>query len=158
MEILPFAPEYAPYFDRFNRAWIEEYFWVEPFDDAVLRDPQRHIIATGGELWFAQLEGRIVGACALLPLAEGLFEFTKLGVDPAARGQGIARQLLRHCAKRARSEGAHTMRIFTSSKLVPANQLYASEGFMEMPMSDAQRARYQRADRMLDLSLATYLR
>jgi GNAT superfamily N-acetyltransferase len=153
MQILPYAPERAPYFDRFNRQWIEQYFWIEPFDDAVLTQPETHILATGGELWFAQIDSETVGACALLPLADGMLEFTKLGVSEAARGRGVARALLRHCVQRAREKNAHTLRIFTSSILTPAMQLYVSEGFIEQEMTAEQKARYKRADRMLDLPL-----
>ncbi|MFM9890763.1 MAG: GNAT family N-acetyltransferase [Rickettsiales bacterium] len=151
--ILPYAPEYAPVFDRLNRAWIEEFFVVEPFDDAVLSNPQQYIIAPGGELWFASLNGEVIGACALIPFGVGVLEFTKLGVDPKARGHGVARALLQHCRARAKAKGAHTLKIFTSLSLTAANALYVSEGFLEVPMSAQQKTRYRRADIMYDLAL-----
>lgn len=151
--ILPFLPERAPLFDRLNRAWIEEYFAIEPVDDLVLTQPEKMILAPGGEIWFGALGSDIVGACALLHYAPGVFEFTKLGVDPAARGKGVARALLRHCRDRARIRGAHTLKIFTSTKLAPANALYRSEGFVEVEMSAEQKVRYQRGDIMYDLAL-----
>ena len=153
LEIIPFAVEHAPVFDRLNRAWIEEYFTVEPFDDLVLTQPQTYIIDKGGEVWFAALDGEVIGTYALLALEPGLFEFTKLGVDKKAHGKGIARALLRHAAARAKELGAHTLKIFTSTRLVPACTLYRSEGFIEMPMSDAQKQRYARGDIMFDLPL-----
>jgi ribosomal protein S18 acetylase RimI-like enzyme len=153
VKIVPFEARYAPLFDQLNRAWIEEYFSVEPFDDAVLTQPEKMILATGGEIWFAQLGADVVGACALLPLTEGMLEFTKLGVSPEARGAGVARSLLRHCALRAREKGAHTLRIFTSMRLVPACTLYRAEGFTEVAMSASERQRYARADIMFDLPL-----
>jgi len=153
MQILPYCPEFAASFDQLNRAWIEQYFTVEPFDDAVLTDPQTHILDRGGELWFAVEDDVVLGCCALMPLAEGMLEFTKLGVAEAARGRGIARALLRHCMGRASALRAHTLRIFTNTALVPANALYRSEQFMEVTMSDAERTRYKRADIMYDLPL-----
>lgn len=153
LAILPYAPQYAPVFDRLNRAWIEEFFVVEPFDHEVLTNPQRCIIEPGGELWFAALNGDVIGACALIPFGEGVFEFTKLGVDPRARGHGAARALLRHCRERAKAKGAHTLKIFTSLSLTAANALYRSEGFVEVPMSAEQKTRYRRADIMYDLKL-----
>ncbi len=151
--ILPFAPEHAPIFDRLNRAWIEQYFTVEPFDDLVLTNPQKMIIEPGGELWFAALNGEVIAACALIPFGDGVFEFTKLGVDEKARGHGVARQLLRHCRDRAREKGAHTLKIFTSSKLIPANTLYRSEGFTQIEMTPEQKQRYKRGDVLYDLAL-----
>lgn len=151
--ILPFSDEYAPIFDCLNRAWIEEFFAIEPFDDLVLTQPQKMILDTGGEIWFAALDGEVIGACALLPFGEGIFEFTKLGVDEKARGAGVARALLNHCKARAKAKGAHTLKIFTSTRLGPANALYRSAGFIEVEMSPAQKTRYARADIMYDLPL-----
>jgi N-acetylglutamate synthase-like GNAT family acetyltransferase len=151
--ILPFTPEYAPIFDRLNRAWIEEFFTIEPFDDLVLTQPQKMILDTGGEVWFAALDGDVIAACALLPFGEGVLEFTKLGVDEKARGAGVARRLLNHCRERAKVKGAHTLKIFTSSKLAPANALYRSEGFIQIEMSPEQKQRYKRADVMYDYVL-----
>ncbi len=152
--ILPYATEHAPLFDCLNRAWIEEHFTIEPFDDLVLKNPDTYILKPGGEIWFAALNDEVVGACALLHFAPGIFEFTKLGVDEKARGQGVARQLLTHCRDRAKAKGAHTLKIFTSSKLVPANALYRSAGFVEVEMSPEQKARYVRGDVMYDLALS----
>jgi GNAT superfamily N-acetyltransferase len=154
MHILPYRPEFAEAFDRLNRAWIEQYFAIEPFDNEVLRNPETYILKDGGELWFAVDGNTVLGCCALLKLADGMFEFTKLGVDEKARGLGIARALLRHCAERAKELGAHTLRIYTSTKLIPANTLYKSEGFLELAMSEQDRARYKRGDIMYDLPLA----
>ncbi len=148
-----YDPSLIPVFDRLNRAWIAEFFEVEPFDHEVLTRPDVHILAKGGELWFAARGDDVIAACALMPYAEGVLEFTKLGVDPAARGRGVARTLLRHCMGRAIALGAHTLKIFTSTKLAPANALYVSEGFQAVPMSAEQLARYKRGDIMYDLAL-----
>ncbi len=153
MQILPYKPEYTPAFDRLNRAWIEQYFWVEPFDNEVLTKPEKYILNEGGELWFAVENGQVLGACALLKLREDLFEFTKLGVDENARGKGVARALLRHCVERARAVGHPVLRIYTSRKLIPANTLYRAEGFIEQEMSAQDKTRYKRADIMYELPL-----
>lgn len=151
--ILPFAPEHAPIFDRLNRAWIEELFSVEAGDEKVLRNPQANIIDAGGEIWFAAWEGDIVATYALMPESEGVYEFAKLGVDKRALGRGLARALLQHSKVRARSKEAHTLRILTNSKLVAANTLYRSEGFVEVPLTAEQRARYARVDILYDFAL-----
>ena len=151
--ILPYSREHTPIFDRLNRAWIEEHFTIEPFDDLVLTQPEKMILADGGEIWFAALDGQVIGACALLTFAPGIFEFTKLGVDEKARGRGVARKLLTHCRDRAKEKGAHTLKIFTSSKLLPANALYRSEGFVEVEMTPEQKQRYIRGNVMYDLAL-----
>jgi GNAT superfamily N-acetyltransferase len=153
LSILPFRPEYAPLFDRLNRAWISELFTIEPFDDLVLTRPEEMIIKPGGEIWFAGINEKPVGCAALIPFSPTMFEFTKLGVDENARGLGAARALLRHCIERARHHGTPTLRIFTNSRLVPACALYRSEGFIQQVMSEDEQRRYQRADLMFDLAL-----
>ena len=151
--ILPFTPDLAPDFDRLNRTWIEHYFTVEPFDDLVLTQPEKMIIEPGGEIWFGALDGDIVGVCALLNYAPGIFEFTKLGVDEKARGHGVVRALLRFCRDRAAEKGADILKIFTNTSLKPANALYVSEGFVEIPLTEAERSRYKRCDIIYDLPL-----
>lgn len=153
LTILPYAPEHAPVFDRLNRAWISELFTIEPFDDYVLKNPEQSIIAPGGEVWFAAWNDAVIGAAALLVFGPGIVEFTKLGVDESARGKGVARALLAHCEARAKARGAHTLKIFTSTKLVPACTLYRREHFIETPMSAEERTRYQRADIMFEKAL-----
>jgi ribosomal protein S18 acetylase RimI-like enzyme len=151
ISILPFIAERAPLFNSLNRAWIEELFTIEPKDDAILLYPEASILNRGGEVWFGALNGEIVGACALLVEADGIFEFSKLGVAPAARGHGVARALLRHCQQRAKARGAHTLRIYTNSKLAAANALYRSEGFEIVTMTAAQKLHYARVDLMYDM-------
>jgi GNAT superfamily N-acetyltransferase len=152
-DIVPFEPRYAPVFDRLNRAWIEEYFWVEPLDNEVLTKPEIHIIGKDGEVWFAVRDGVAIATYALIKHTDSMYEFTKLGVDPSARGEGIARALLYHATARAKAKGAEVLRIFTATKLIPACTLYRSEGFQEVAMSAEERTRYQRADIMFDLPL-----
>lgn len=151
--ILPYSIERAPLFDKLNRDWIEELFTIEPKDIAVLTKPQEYILDKGGEVWFGALNGQIVGACALIVEEPGVFEFSKLGVSPSARGNGVARTLLRHCRDRATERGADILRIYTNSKLAAANALYVSEGWKVTEMTPAQKLHYSRVDIMYDLPL-----
>lgn len=155
IRILPFQPDRAHHFDRVNRDWIKTHFWLEPFDELVLTKPQEMIIDKGGEVWFAELDGEIVAASALLYYAPDIFEFSKLGVDKKARGHKLGQKLLHHCRDRARARGAHSLYIFTSSTLKTANELYRTEGFADLALSDEERKRYQRADVFLELPLLT---
>ena len=149
VKLVPFNAERAPYFDRFNRAWITQFFWLEPFDELLLTDPTSTIIAPGGEVWFAELNGTIVGTAALLKGEDGVFEFSKLGLAPEAKGRGISRLLLQHAIQRARARGAHTLRIFTHSSLSTACAIYRDEGFIDQEIPEAEKGRYARADTLL---------
>ena len=101
--IVPFSKELAKYFDLINRQWIESMFSVEAVDDRVLKHPEEEIINKGGYIWFAQHpELGIVGACALLKKAEGVFELTKMGVLESARGLKVGEVLLKYVIDKSR--------------------------------------------------------
>lgn len=151
--IVPYQPEYQPYFYQFNRAWISKFFTMEPVDETMLSAPEEHIIAKGGEIWFAKAENDIVGAYALLARADGNFEFSKLGVADQAKGHGIARKLLHHAFARAKSRGAQKISILSNSALKTACQLYRDEGFIDIESSEEDRKRYARVDTFLERTL-----
>ncbi len=39
IEIIDFKPEYASYFEQYNKAWIQEHYELEPQDLYVLEHP-----------------------------------------------------------------------------------------------------------------------
>ena len=52
IDIIPFEPEYAPHFYTLNVAWLEKYFYVEPYDEKVLSNPKEYILKNGGFIFF----------------------------------------------------------------------------------------------------------
>ena len=67
IELVTWRPELAADFARLNRAWLELYFTVEPLDEEYLGDPEGHIIAPGGEIFFALDGDEVIGTCAMIP-------------------------------------------------------------------------------------------
>ena len=49
--IVPFRRELASAFQKLNLAWIERLFAVEEADRKLLGDPERAIIAPGGQIF-----------------------------------------------------------------------------------------------------------
>ncbi|MFT6898679.1 MAG: N-acetylglutamate synthase-like GNAT family acetyltransferase [Paraglaciecola sp.] len=93
----PFTSELAPYFKQINRQWIEQMFTLEALDEAMLNFPQKHIIDTGGDIWFAQHPTLgIIGTCALMQREPGQYEFTNMGVLTCARDLKVGEKLLQH--------------------------------------------------------------
>jgi GNAT superfamily N-acetyltransferase len=129
-DILPFRDEHAPAFDRLNRDWLTRYFSVEPLDEEYLRDPWRKILAPGGAIFVAVLEGEVVGTCAAMPVLEGSFELAKLGVAPSAQRHGVGRRLVERVIGFARERRAPRILLWSSSSLGPAVRLYESLGFV----------------------------
>lgn len=151
--ILPYQSEYQPYFDRYNRAWIAKYFFVEPIDELVLTNPHEHIISKGGECWFAEMNGQIVGCYAMIARDDGNFEFSKLGIAPEAKGQKLGHRLLYHALDRAKERGAKKIIIYTHSSLTTACKLYRDEGFVDIVGCDNEKNRYARCDTLLERSI-----
>jgi len=133
VEIVPFAPELREHFHRLNVEWLQRYFHVEEIDERVLSNPETEILAGGGAIWFARAGGGIVGTCALMQVDPGVFELTKMAVDPAARGLGIGRKLIERAIAEFQLLGARELFLETNTKLAPAIRLYESVGFEHQP-------------------------
>ncbi len=151
IRIVPFEPELAGHFARLNREWIERFFVLEPADVVVLNDPRAAIIDPGGMIYFALLGEEVVGTCAVMPHEPGTLELAKMAVSPSAQGRGVGRLLGEACIVFARSTGAHTLMLHSSSKLAPALHLYETLGFRHAPMPPG--VEYVRADVHMELPL-----
>jgi DNA-binding MarR family transcriptional regulator/predicted GNAT family acetyltransferase len=144
VDILEYKPAYKKYFKSLNHEWLEEYFDVEPIDEKVLNDPRGQIIQTGGSLFFARLNGKIVGTCALQKHGSEILEITKMAVTRSARGLGIGKQLSRAAIQRAKQLGAKTIYLQTSAQLRVANKLYRQLGFKKIDNGPLSNRLYRR--------------
>jgi len=105
-------------------------FTVEPIDDKVISDPKTYIIDRGGYIWFAlNDDGEPVGTCALMKRGDGVFELTKMGVSPTARGKKVGEQLLQQILKSAPTIAFDTLFLLTNAKCEAAIHLYEKLGF-----------------------------
>jgi GNAT superfamily N-acetyltransferase len=129
IEIADYAPRWRGDFARLNREWLEEYFTLEPADEAVLEDPERTILQPGGAILFALRAGRPVGTVALIRHDAVTFELAKMAVTRALRGGGIGRRLAQAAIERARECGARRLVLQTSARLAAATHLYYALGF-----------------------------
>ena len=82
----------------------------------------------------ARSEGVVSGLVALdfmyyLPLGTTTCRITALVVTPAARGQGLGRQLLREAERRARTGGAARLELSSGSQRTDAHAFYKACGF-----------------------------
>lgn len=64
-----------------------------------------------------------------LPSNAHVRQIQGLGVDPRARGHGVARALVQAAVEQARREGARRMTLRVLGHNAPARRLYESEGF-----------------------------
>lgn len=133
VRIVPFAPELRDHFYRLNAAWVERYFTLEPYDVEVLSNPERAILSGGGAIFFAMLGEAVVGTCALMQVAPGEYELTKMAVDPSAQGLGIGRKLIETAIAEFRRLEGRQLHLETNTRLATAIRLYESSGFVHQP-------------------------
>lgn len=130
LSILPWAPERARAFHDINAAWIADMFTLEPHDREVLEDPQAHILDRGGDILYAHSRTLgLVGACALMPTADGALELTKMGVLASARGLKAGEFLLAAVIERARQMPQRPLFLLTNARCAAAIHLYEKLGF-----------------------------
>lgn len=150
MRIIPYEPGYATYFDRFNRAWLVEYFTVEPIDEYVLENPEEAIIQPGGKILFAAQGDRIIGTVALRPVEPGVYELTKMAVDKSMRGTGAGKLLCAAAIREARLLKARKVILYSQSQLAAAIAIYRKMGFVHLPVDKDV---YERANVKMELCL-----
>ena len=145
-----YRPEYQPHFERLNRAWLEEYFSVEPVDRHVLEHPDEAILQKGGRIFFAVFDGKIIGTVALRWLSPGVLELTKMAVDKNYRGLGAGKALCRHAIQQARVMNAGRLVLYSQTILETALHIYRQCGFRDIPL---EKGVYNRADVMMEYPL-----
>jgi ribosomal protein S18 acetylase RimI-like enzyme len=145
IEIVPFEPHLREYFYTLNAAWLNKHFVIEPIDEQVLREPEQAVLEPGGAIFFARLGDEVIGTCALLHEAAGVYELSKMGVDEAFRGLGAGRLLLDAAIAEFHRRRGDTLFLESSSILKPALHMYEQAGFVLQPTIRAG-SHYARAD------------
>ncbi len=150
IHILNFEPHHQPYFEKFNRTWIERYFVMEPIDEFVLTDPQEALLNPGGAILMAEYNGVVAGTVALRKVDDMTYEFTKMAVDDAFQRKGIAKALSYASFKKAKELGAHKVILYSNSVLKPAVTLYEKLGFKHLPIGIGE---YKRSDVKMEIDI-----
>ena len=155
VSIVDFEPKYAQAFHDINLQWLEELFQPEPIDLEVLKNPKENILATGGHILIALLDGEPVGAGALKCSGPGCFELTKMGVLPKAQGHQIGSRLLAALVEKARELAARELYLLSSRKCEAAVHLYERFGFVhDQEVMRNHGANYGRCDVAMSYPLA----
>jgi predicted N-acetyltransferase YhbS/DNA-binding MarR family transcriptional regulator len=144
LEILPYRPAWRRHFEALNREWLEKGFTVEAPDAALLSDPHGKIVKPGGAIFFARLDGRIVGTGALIRHGDGIYELAKMAVTESERGHGLGRRLAEALLAEARARGATTLFLETSPRLVAVRRWYHRIGFRRVACHPLGASKYVR--------------
>jgi putative acetyltransferase len=152
VSIREFEPGDEAAFRELNEEWIHRYFRIEEKDKEAIYDPHANILGLGGRIFFAVVDGRCAGCCALVPTGAGEFEVAKMAVTASCQGMGVGRKLLAAVIEGARSAGAHHLHLETNHILTPAIHLYETIGFKHV--QPAAPSPYARADVFMEMALA----
>jgi ribosomal protein S18 acetylase RimI-like enzyme len=132
IHIVDYRPEHQPYFDKFNRRWIEEFFTMEPVDEFVLQNPDEAILKPGGAILMALYNGEVAGTVGLRKVDDAIYEFTKMAVDENFRRRGIAEAISYASFEKARQLGAKKVILYSNTKNAAAIKLYEKLGFTHL--------------------------
>lgn len=137
LEIVGFKNEYASHFYDLNIEWLKTFFYVEPYDEEVLSNPDKYIVNKGGHIFFAKLNNEIVGTVALMPMKENnVYELTKMAVSPKHRGYKIGQQLMQKCIDFAKDSHFDKLVLYSNTKLENAIYIYRKYNFLEIPVEE----------------------
>ena len=155
IKIIDYRPEHQPWFEKFNRAWIEEMFEMEPLDEWVLTNPDKAILESGGAILMAEYNGVPSGTVGLRKLDEETFEFTKMAVDADFRRKGIAEALSYASFIRAGQLGAKNVILYSNKKNAGAVKLYEKIGFRHVEVENDV---YKRANVKMVIDIGSALK
>ncbi|MEI9807915.1 MAG: GNAT family N-acetyltransferase [Bacteroidota bacterium] len=155
IKILNYRPEHQPYFERFNRAWIEEMFEMEAVDEWVVTNPGKAIIEPGGAILMAEYDGIIAGTVGLRKVDDESYEFTKMAVDDNFRRKGIAEAISYASFRKAKELGAKTILLYSNKKNAGAIKLYEKLGFRH---AEVEQGVYKRADVKMRIDIVTAIK
>ncbi len=150
IKIIGYNPQYKNDFIRLNKAWLEEYFYVEPHDLETFSNIENDIIKKEGEIFFCLVNNEIAGTVAMIKVDDKTFELAKMAVDKKFQGMKLSNLLMEACIDFAKKNQAEKIFLLSNKKLAPAINLYKKFNFIEVPMGTTD---YARADIQMELKL-----
>lgn len=150
-QIRPFKNSDAAVFKAMNIAWLEKYFYVEDFDKEVLSNPDTYILNKGGFIFMVTEDDQPIGTMSLMKHEDGVFEFTKMAVDPAFQGRGIGKEMMLYCIAFAKAQQFKKVILYSNTLLENAIHIYQKHGFVEVPLE--QDVVYERSNIKMEHSL-----
>jgi GNAT superfamily N-acetyltransferase len=149
VNIIDFRPVHKPAWKAINEAWITRSYYMEEIDHQHCSNPEGSILAGGGQILLAEIDGKIVGTAGLIKDDQDTYELIKMAVDENFQGLGIGRILCLAAIERAKDLGAKLLYLYSNTGGSDvAIQLYRKLGFVEVPLD---RQDFKRADIMMKM-------
>lgn len=111
--------------------WAEYPGCVMDVDGEVpeLRALATYIAGKRGALWVAEADGRIVGMVATYPEAPATWAISRMYVERAHRGTGLAQRLLDTAEHHAITAGATRLALWSDTRFERAHRFYERRGY-----------------------------
>lgn len=150
IKIITYNSAYKNDFIRLNKAWLEEYFYVEPHDLETFNNIEKDIIEKEGEIFFCLVNEEIAGTVAMIKVDNKIYELAKMAVDKKYQGMKLSNLLMEACIEFAQKNNAKKIFLVSNRKLKPALNLYSKFNFIEVPLDETD---YERADIQMEYTL-----
>lgn len=105
--------------------------WEPTIADRDVLEIESFYLATGGEFWVIEKEGKLIGTAGYYPVKRGkkAVEIRKMYLLPSARRQGLGKYLLQELEIAIEKAGFETIWVETASILKEAVILYENSGY-----------------------------
>lgn len=150
IKIIGYDSQYKNDFIRLNKAWLEEYFYVEPHDIETFENIEKDIIEREGEIFFCLVDNVIAGTVAMIKVNNELFELAKMAVDQKFQEMKLSHVLMKACIDFGKKNKAKKIFLVSNRKLSTALHLYRKHQFIETALDPTD---YDRADIQMELIL-----
>ena len=116
-----------------------------------MSDPEGVIIQKGGQIFFVEEEGKVLGCCALVRHPENeTYELAKMTVTPTAQGKGLGYLLGKALLAYAAEQGVRKIYLEANTRMAASIHLYHKLGFKDVEMTHPV---YERCDLCMEISL-----
>ncbi|MBK9479488.1 MAG: MarR family transcriptional regulator/GNAT family N-acetyltransferase [Bacteroidetes bacterium] len=132
VKITPFQSKYRADFKQLNESWIQKFFTPEKSDNQILGNPEKYILESGGEVFFAVHQKKAIGTIGISNHGKGIFEVNKMAVAEEFQGLSIGAKLLTEAIAFAKKKRAKQVYLESNTKLRAAIHLYDKLGFKEV--------------------------
>ena len=146
IKIVEYKDNHLTAFRQLNKVWLERYFTLEAGDEAILNNPQKHILDEGGQIFMLLDNDLPVGCIGVIERSEKQAEIIRMTIEENWRNKGYAQKLLNHAMKYIKKQGYKEVVLETNTILRAANHIYKKAGFKEI---NARKFQYLRANVMM---------
>ena len=150
IKILEYDSKYDKDLMDISMEWLLKYDLLEDEDYVMLRNPKEEVIDKGGHIFFAELNGEIVGTVAIDRMNENECEILKFGVKESAQGNGVGKALIEKLHEVAKKDGYKKVHLCSNHELENALHIYKKFGFEFVPFKNS---RFEISDIMMELNL-----